>query len=538
MKLYLPELRLRLEESDDLLRERAAAVLQAPAEAIRRLDVRRKSLDARQRDVVWQVYGLELEVDPALVDSRAVAHFNKLPKRAQPAPQPPRPSKKLAAPVVVVGAGPAGLFCAKRLAESGVAVTVIERGKPIRGRAQDTKVFRKGGPLHPESNIQFGEGGAGAYSDGKLTYRTDDPLAAWVLEGFINYGAREEIRYLHRPHIGTEHLRASIVRMTADLRDKGVEFRYESRVESLLFRDAGSARTVTGIRLASGDELPASSVVLAVGHSARETFESLHAQGVPFVPKAFAVGVRAEHPQAMVDRSQYGRHAGNEGLPRASYALSQKVEAGLERGVYSFCMCPGGEVMACSSEEGGVVTNGMSYSVQRSGFANSGVVVSVEPQDFGGSPDDPFAGVRFQKALEESAFALGGGNYHAPAQRVSDFLKAKVSGTVSSDATTYRPGVREADLRSILPPFVVASLEQSLPTFQRRIPGYASEEGILVGVETRTSSPVRIPRGEDFQAAGWEGLYPMGEGAGYAGGIVSAAVDGVRAADAILALLA
>lgn len=530
MRLYLPEIRIAFGESSELLRAKVCDALHIGPAALKRLEIRRKSLDTRQREIIWHVYGVEVEVDPAAVDPRDAAFYAKLPKRALPAPTPPRPSRMPAAPVVIVGAGPAGLFAAQRLHEVGIPVIVLERGKPIRRRAQDTKIFRKGGPLDPESNIQFGEGGAGTYSDGKLTYRTDDPLSTYALEVFVKYGAKPEIRFLSRPHIGTEHLRASIVRMTAALAAAGVQFRYDARVESLAF-DAGPVSRVRGVRLAGGEEIAASAVFLAVGHSARDTFAALHAQGVPFIPKAFSVGVRAEHPQTLVDASQYGSHAGAPGLPAASYALSQQVKAGLDRGVYSFCMCPGGEVMACSSESDGVVTNGMSYSVQRSGFANSGVVVSVEPADFGGSEKDPFAGVRFQRALEQAAFTLGGGGYLAPAQRIGDFLRKKVSGTLTAGATTYRPGVAEADLRAILPPFVVKGLEQALPAFERKIRGYTSHDGVIVGVETRTSSPVRIPRGETLEAAGWQGLYPLGEGAGYAGGILSAAVDGVRAAD-------
>jgi uncharacterized FAD-dependent dehydrogenase len=538
MKLYLPEIRLRFDEPADLLPTRVAEALHTAPASLQHLEIRRKSLDTRQRDVLWQVYGVEVEVDPAGLDPREVAFYSKLPKRALPAPLPPRPTQKFTKPILIVGAGPAGLFCALRLTHAGVPVTLIERGKPIRRRAQDTKVFRKGGPLNPESNIQFGEGGAGTYSDGKLTYRTDDPLSAYVLEEFVKYGAKPDIRYLSRPHIGTEHLRASIVRMSAALAQAGVEFRFDARVDSLVVGE-GASRQARGVRLAGGEELLGEAVILAVGHSARDTFATLLTQGVPFIPKPFSVGVRAEHPQMLIDGGQYGRHAGVEGLPAASYALSQKVQAGgAERGVYSFCMCPGGEVMACSSELGGVVTNGMSYSVQRSGFANSGIVVTVEPSDFGGSDRDPFAGVRFQRELEEKAFAVAGGNYYAPAQRITDFLRKKTSGTIGAGDTTYRPGVVEADLNAVLPPFVAASLAKALPAFERKIRGYSSDQGIIVGFETRTSSPVRIPRGETLEAVGWQGLYPLGEGAGYAGGIVSAAVDGVRAADAILARFA
>ncbi len=536
MKLYLPELRLRIEESAELLRERAAGQLQIAPDAIRKLDIRRRSLDTRQRDVIWSVYGLELEVDPAAVAPDTGRRFSQIPKRALPAPLPPRPSRLPEHPIVIVGAGPAGLFCAQRLADVGVPCVLVERGKPIRRRAQDTKRFKKSGELNPESNIQFGEGGAGTYSDGKLTYRTDDPLSAWVLETFIRYGADPEIRYLNRPHIGTEHLRACIVRMSEGLSAQGVAFRFDSRLEHLVIEEQGNRKVLRAARLTDG-EIPAEKLVLGIGHSARDTFLALQADGVPFVAKPFAVGVRAEHPQLLVDQSQYGRHADNPALPRASYALSQQVRTDAERGVYSFCMCPGGETMACSSEFGGVVTNGMSYSVQRSGVASSGLVVSVNPPDCG-DPADAFAGMRFQRSLEEAAFRLGGGTYFAPAQGISDFLSGKVSGRLGAQGTTYHPGVTEADLRTILPPFVTAALERALPAFERRIRGYTGESGIIVGVETRTSSPVRIPREEDLQATGWTGLYPVGEGAGYAGGIVSAAVDGVRAADAILKALA
>jgi uncharacterized FAD-dependent dehydrogenase len=532
--LYIPELRLHLDEPVDVLRQRAAEALHATPGQILRLEVRRRSLDTRQQ-TVWSVFGVEVDVDEARLDPRDVAHYAAMPKRAAPIPPAPRPRRMPANPVVVVGAGPAGLFCALRLREAGLPVVILERGKPIRERAQDTKLFRKGGMLNPESNIQFGEGGAGTYSDGKLTYRTDDPLAAYVLDGFIRYGAKPDIRVLSRPHIGTEHLRACIVRMTKSLQDAGLVFHYGGRVEGLVVERAGDLKRARGVRLASGEELAADQVVLAIGHSARDTFLHLAAQGVPFVPKAFSVGVRAEHPQDLIDRTQYGRHAGNRALPAASYALSQTVDAHGERGVYSFCMCPGGEVMACSSEAGGVVTNGMSFSVQRSGYADSGIVVAVNPADVGATETDPFAGMRFQRELEAAAFALGGGGYRAPAQRIGDFLRRRTSGALAPLGTTYRPGVTEADLTSVLPPFVAQAIAKALPAFDKKIAGYATNAGVFVGFETRTSSPVRIPRGESLWALGWERLYPLGEGAGYAGGILSAAVDGVRAADAILA---
>lgn len=533
-RLYISEVRLALDEPEALLRERVVGILDIPPEALGELLVRRKSLDTRNRTAVRQVFGVEVDVEASAVSPALRERFGNLPKRALPAPPLPRPRKQPEHPVVIVGAGPAGLFCAQRLVDARIPVILLERGKPIRGRARDCKVFQKGGELNPESNIQFGEGGAGAYSDGKLTYRTDDPLAAYVLETFIRYGANPDIRYLNRPHIGTEHLRACIVRMSEGLESGGAMLQFNSRLDGLVSREHAGVRQLAALQLSSGREIPAEYAVLALGHSARDTFERLHTQGLVVIPKAFAVGVRAEHPQEMIDRSQYGAHAADDRLPRASYALSKTVTVGTDRGVYSFCMCPGGEIMACSSETGGVVTNGMSYSVQRSGFANSGIVVSLTPADYGGSEQDPFAGIRFQRQIEEAAFRLGGRDYRAPAQRISDFLHKRTSGTIGSDATTYRRGVTETDLREVLPPFVVAGLEQALPVFSRRIPGYGSDTGIIVGVESRTSSPIRIPRGDDLQAVGWDGLYPMGEGAGYAGGIVSAAVDGVRAADAII----
>lgn len=536
MKLYLPEVRLALGESEDLLHEKAAELLGVDTSVIESLEIRRKSLDTRHFKTIWWVYGLEIEVDATHVSPEMRVRYAHPPKRVLPAPRPPRPARVPPKPIVIVGAGPAGLFCAQRLADAGVPSIVIERGKSIRDRAQDTKRFRKGGALDPDSNIQFGEGGAGTYSDGKLTYRTGDPLAAYVLDIFVRYGAKPEIRYLSRPHIGTEHLRACIVRMSAALRGAGVQMLFSARMESLEFSGlAGEKRRLHAVRLASGETIETSSAVLALGHSARDTFTNLYAQGVPFIPKPFAVGVRAEHPQDVVDRAQYGRHAGTFGLPAASYALSHQFG---RRGIYSFCMCPGGEVMGCSSEWGGVVTNGMSYSRQRSGYANAGLVVTVNPEDCGASLTDPFGGVRLQRELESTAFVVAGSNYFAPAQRIEDFLRRRTSGTIDRLCTTYRPGVAEVDLWSVLPRVVAEALLAALPAFARKIPGFASQEGILVGVETRTSSPVRIPRGDDLQALGWEGLYPVGEGAGYAGGIVSAAVDGVRAADAILARLA
>jgi uncharacterized protein len=439
------------------------------------------------------------------------------------------PVSSRGAPVVVIGAGPAGLFAALRLAERGVRVVLLERGKPVQARRRDIALLNKQGIVDPESNYCFGEGGAGTYSDGKLYTRADKrgPVLD-VLHTLVAHGAPEDILVDARPHIGSNRLPKVVVRLRETIEAAGSTVRFGARAVSL-FCDRHRVR---GVRLAGGEELEASAVVVATGHSARDVFAMLVAVGAALEPKPFAVGVRVEHPQPLIDAIQYGRDAGHPLLPAASYRLAATVGG---RGVYSFCMCPGGWIVPASSESDSVVVNGMSLSRRDSPFANSGIVVAIEPNDLEGlGYEGVFRGIEFQDALERRAAELGGGRQVAPAQRLMDFCAARESKSLPR--SSYRPGIRGAPLHAELPPFIVARLRAGFGRFARVMRGYDTSEAIAVGVESRSSSPLRVLRdAETLQSTAIAGLFPAGEGAGYAGGIVSAALDGVRVADRVAA---
>jgi hypothetical protein len=430
---------------------------------------------------------------------------------------------------VVVGCGPAGLFAALTLAESGVPVLLLERGKPVPERIPDVDAFWERGLLNPESHVHFGEGGAGTFSDGKLTSRVKNPHTGWVKRVLVEMGAPAAILTDARPHIGTDRLRAVVVNLRKRLVEMGCEVRFGARVtDFILHRGKLSGLVVNG-----REEIRAEHLILAVGQSADDTYGKLLERGIALAPKPFAVGFRVEHPQESIDRIQYGRWSGHPDLPPADYFLTARIEA-MNRSVYTFCMCPGGQVIGCSAETGGVVTNGMSRFRRESHHANSAVIVQVGVEDLGGG--DPLSGLAFRRRWEETAFRVGGGGYFAPAQRLTDFL-ADREGSAGLK-TSFLPGVREAPLREVLPPFAVAALRQGFGMFERKMPGFVTREAILIGVETRTSSPIRILRGADGQSVNTEGLFPCGEGAGYAGGIVSSALDGIRAAERLLQSLA
>ena len=446
----------------------------------------------------------------------------------------PRPLRARAgAHVVVVGTGPCGTFAALRLTDAGARVTLVDLGKPVQPRRHDLAALTQRGALDPDSNYCFGEGGAGTFSDGKLYTRTKDRRAVRsVLRALVAHGADPEIMVESRPHVGSNRLPKILMAQRADLEARGASYVWSDGVTDLVTVDG----RVVGVRCASGRELIGDAVVLAVGHSARPIYERLHARGVALEAKAFAVGARVEHPQPLIDRIQYGRASGHPRLPAAFYHVTAHVptpDAG-DRGVYSFCMCPGGWIVDSSTEAGALCVNGMSLKRRDSPFANSALVVSVEPRDYlGRFGDGPLAGVDFQRAVERRAFELGGGEFVAPAQRLTDFAARRP--TSAPLGSSYRPRVAGGDVRAALPPFVGDALERALSRFQRTMPGFMTAEAQLVGVETRTSSPVRIVRDDGLVSPTHRGLYPAGEGAGYAGGIVSAAVDGMRVADAILA---
>ena len=437
---------------------------------------------------------------------------------------------------VVIGAGPCGLLAALILAQMGFRPIIIERGKAVRARTKDTWSLWRRSVLTPESNVQFGEGGAGTFSDGKLYSRIKDPrhLGRKVLVEFVKAGAPEDILTEAHPHVGTFRLVTMVMSIRETIEALGGEYRFETRVDDFVIgHNAEGERCLEGLLLSTGEVLPARHVIVAVGHSARDTFAILHAQGVHIEAKPFAIGVRIEHPQKLVDVARYGPSAGNAIVGPAAYSLAHQASNG--RSVYSFCMCPGGRVVAAASEPGRVVTNGMSQYSRAEFNANSGLVVDITPErDF---PGGPLAGVAFQRRLEELAFVAGGSNYQAPGQKLGDFLAGRPSESFGSIAPSYQPGVKPTDLSACLPEFAITAMREALPVFGRQMPGYDHPDVVLTGVETRTSSPVRITRGADFQSLNTHGLYPAGEGAGYAGGILSAAVDGIRVAEALAQVL-
>jgi uncharacterized FAD-dependent dehydrogenase len=504
-------------DAETPLAELAARALGRARLAPEEVRLLRRSLDARKGRPLG--YNLRVQV-LAPGDRAAPAAGARPPVAAWPRGR-PAPS------IVVLGSGPAGAFAALRLSEAGLTCTIVERGKPVQPRRRDLAALQRG-HLDPDSNYCFGEGGAGTYSDGKLYTRSKDREGvAAVLADLVRFGAPPEIEVEARPHVGSNLLPKVLTALRAHLEAAGTRYRFES--EAVGLRAPGGR--VQGVQLRSGEELPADAVVLAVGHSARSTYRWLETAGVPLARKDVAVGVRIEHPQPVINRMQYGPHAGHPLLPPAFYELRSQ---GNGRGVYSFCMCPGGWIVPAATEPAGVVVNGMSLSKRDSPFANSGLVVEVRAGDFGG--EGVLAGVDFQRRIEEAAFRAGGGAFRAPAQRLTDFLEGKASSGLP--ATSYRPGTLAVPLEEVFPPLVLGALRAGLAGLVRRFPGYLHPDAVLVAAETRTSAPVRVLRDPDSYASpGLPGLFPVGEGAGYAGGIVSAALDGSRAAAALVTAL-
>lgn len=528
MPLLLRNLTLLPGEDEAELAVLAARIIGRSPTDLHDLRIIRKGIDARKKPRVLLVYTVSFSLNDEASFWRknpGIANLERLPEPLHNT-APSMPVRALQPgcipPIIIVGMGPAGLFCALRLAHHGLCATLIERGKAVEERITDVSRFWQDGTLDTESNVQFGEGGAGTFSDGKLTCRLRDPNSAWILEQLVRFGAPPEIRYLAKPHVGTDRLRRVLSALRTHLLHAGFDIRFSSRLDGIT---ANNGR-MTAARLASGEELSCYHLVLAIGHSARDTYRMLTQSGIGMEQKPFAIGLRVEHPQELIDRIQYG--VPHPTLPKADYALAwNNTQTG--RSCYSFCMCPGGIVIGGSSEAGLVVTNGMSNLGRDSGLANSALVVNVRPDDFDGQ--DPLAGVRFQQHWERLAFEAGGGGYRAPAQNLLAFM-GMGSGAYTS---SYRPGTVEACLARLLPPYVAGTLREGITVFGRKMKGFVTAEATLTGVETRTSAPLRILRGEDGQSLSLEGLYPAGEGAGYAGGIMSAALDGVRTADLIAA---
>ncbi len=532
----IDNLRLELDEADGRLEGRIRRRLGRHAGALAEWRLARRSLDARRKRDIHFRCTVECLLrqrlpEPLPAGVRPLDASLIEPERPDSLPRaagsPPGSDARRA---VVVGAGPAGLFASLALAEAGLRVTLLERGRPVERRMRDIGRLRSRGELDPESNICFGEGGAGTYTDGKLYTRIKHPYVRWVLAEFVRFGASPDILIDAHPHLGTDRLVRIVRNMRGHLLGLGVDYRFETRVERLLTGDG----RVRGVVSARGKTFAADAVVLATGHSARDIYAMLREAGIPMQAKAFAVGVRAEHPQTLIDRIQFGRLAGHPRLGAAEYRLThQAADARLgRRGVYSFCMCPGGLIVPSPTEAGRMAVNGMSNAKRASPWANSGLVVQIDPYDLGAT-DDPMAGIEFQRRLEEAAFAAGGDGFRAPAMRVADFVARRATGMLAP--CRFKPGVVAADLWEVLPEWVAAPLADGIRAFDRRMRGYLTNEANLLGSETRTSSPVRIARGDDLQSPALAGLYPVGEGAGFAGGIVSAAVDGLRAAAAIIA---
>lgn len=522
----LRNLTLSLKEEETMLPQRIVARFHlAPGELLS-WRIIRKGIDARKKSCIKYVYTIEFSVSNARrfwEEHGSAADLELAVSRQLPVIKRVSTTKK----VIITGSGPAGIFAALRLADHGIAALLLERGKAIEERLRDVERFWQEGILDEESNVQFGEGGAGTFSDGKLTTRVRDPQSGYVLRRFVEFGAPPEIEWLAKPHIGTDRLRAVLLRMRHYLAAHQVDIRFSAKLTGLGLQDRKIRTAIINER----QEEPCDALLLAPGHSSRDTYAMLAACGVPLEQKPFAVGLRVEHPQELINRIQYGV-ASDPRLPAADYALTWN-DTTSGRAAYSFCMCPGGLVIGGASESGTVVTNGMSDLKRGSGWANSALVATVRTSDFDGS--SPLAGISLQRRLEQAAFTLGGGNYRAPAQNMLAFLKRKGGAAV---AATYRPGISEADLGELLPDFITATLRDGISAFERKMRGFITAEATLIGVESRTSAPLRILRGEDFQSPAIKGLYPCGEGAGYAGGIMSAALDGIRIADAIAGELA
>jgi uncharacterized FAD-dependent dehydrogenase len=530
--LRLTELKLPLGHGNADIGAAILERLRIKPDDLRGYSVFRRAIDARKKSAIMLTYTLDIDVKnetAMLARSNKDVHLSLAPdtryRFVAHASKPPQPRP------IVIGTGPCGLFAGLILAQMGFRPIILERGKIVRERTKDTWGLWRRSVLDPESNVQFGEGGAGLFSDGKLYSQIKDPhhYGRKVLTEFVKAGAPSEIEFIAKPHVGTFRLVTVVENMRESIEALGGEYRFRSKVTDLeVEQRPDGTRQVRGVVLEDGTQIAADHVVLAIGHSSRDTFAMLFDRGVTIEAKPFSIGVRIEHPQSLVDRCRYGSSAGNPILGAADYKLTHHCANG--RSVYSFCMCPGGTVVAATSEPGRVVTNGMSQYSRNERNANAGIVVGITPSDY---PGHPLAGIAFQRHWEECAFEAGGKTYAAPAQRVGDFLAGRPSAALGEVIPSYRPGVNPTDLARCLPDYAVAAIREALPAFDLHIKGFASDDAVMTGVESRTSSPIRIRRDDSFQSLNTKGLYPAGEGAGYAGGILSASVDGIRVAEAV-----
>ena len=533
--LRLTEIKLPLDHSEDALKLAILKKLQIKPDQLISYSIFKRSYDARKKTDIYLVYIVDIEIDrETQLEKQLSDRFQNNP-HVLPTPdmsyhyvaKAPANLATLANRPIVIGMGPAGMFAGLMLAQMGFRPLILERGKAVRDRTADTFNFwKKRAEFNPESNAQFGEGGAGTFSDGKLYSQVKDPqhYGRKVITEFVNAGASPEILYINKPHIGTLKLVGIVQNFRARIEALGGEIRFQSRVEDIDIQN-GKAK---GVTLANGEYIASNHIVLAVGHSARDTFQMLYDRGVYIEAKPFSIGFRIEHPQTLIDRARFGDYAGNKILGAADYKLVHHCQNG--RSVYSFCMCPGGLVVAATSEVGRVVTNGMSQYSRNERNANSGIVVGITPDDY---PEHPLAGIDFQRRLESRAFELGGGTYAAPAQLVGDFLAHRPSQSLGTVHPSYTPNVLLGDLSESLPDYAIAAIREAIPEFNKKIKGFAMDDAMLTGVETRTSSPIRIKRNENYQSLNTEGLFPAGEGAGYAGGILSAGIDGIKVAEAV-----
>ena len=526
MAIRINNIILSIEEDNSLIKKKVAKKLRIKEEDIHSLKVIKESIDARKKDDIKFNYCVDITCDNEKSIVKKINNNNVKLEDENKEEKFIYGNKKLKSRPVVIGFGPAGIFASLTLAKHGYKPIVFERGEDVDKRTETVEKFWDTGELNLNSNVQFGEGGAGAFSDGKLTTRIKDKRCTFVLEEFVENGAPEEITYVGKPHIGTDILKGVVKNIREKIKKLGGEVHFNSKLEKINVED-GKLKSI----IINGKEIPCECLILAIGHSSRDTYEMLYNNKVLMEQKPFAIGVRIEHPQDIINKSQYGKYANHPKLKAADYRLTYQSKKE-NRGVYSFCMCPGGVVVGAASEEGRLVSNGMSYHARDLENANSALVVTVGPDDFKG--DHPLAGMEFQRHYASLAFKLGGRTYKAPVQLIGDFLNDKKSTKLGSVIPTYKPGFEFRELKECLPKAVVDTLKEGILVFGKRIDGYDMYDGILTGIETRTSAPVRILRNEKLQSVSVKGLYPTGEGAGFAGGIISAAVDGIKASERIM----